>query len=457
MISVLQIAATILAVVVLIFAIVKNYNTATSLLFIGLILLAAMTLITGQSMAASSSGNIFLDIFELCNEKFSSQLSGTVLLIMSVMGYVTYMNHMKASKLLAYYASKPLKKLKSPYIILTLAILISAVLKLFVPSHSGLTALLMATLYPVLISAGINKVTAASTVVIGGMYDMGPSCPLTSYCMTLEEVASRISISAFFIQYQIPATLCVIAVSVILFLIVTKWANKKHSQSEETAEVDSSELEGVPKFYAILPCLPLIFVLIFSDLVMKTISLSVVAANVMSFIIAFIIDLIFSKKGNVATFNDTQKFWEGMGTSFTTVGSLAVGGAVFTAGLEAIGGTSLLLNSIAGSSLGGILTVVAASLIGMFMSVFTGSSVAAIYAVAPLLPQAALASGVDILMMLVPVLSAGGLGRAIAPVSGTVIIACSVSGVSPVDIIKRNIIPVIGGLLTVYIVSFLLF
>ncbi len=59
-------------------------------------------------MGDKTTGSNFIDIFELIKTKFVSTLSSNGLIIMAVMGFVAYRNHIKASTMLAYMASRPL-------------------------------------------------------------------------------------------------------------------------------------------------------------------------------------------------------------------------------------------------------------------------------------------------------------------------------------------------------------
>lgn len=358
---------------------------------------------------------------------------------------------------MALLAAKPLRKLKSPYIVVVLAMVIGAILKLFIPSHSGLITLLMATVYPILLAVGVNKATAASALVLGSAYDLGPACPITGWSMLQEGFAEASSIARFFVNYQVPITIVVIVVTIILFLVVSKKADAEADISDEEIDtIDPSDL-GIPTFYAIFPTIPLLLVLIFSDLIMKDITISVVAANIIGFLFAFIINFFFGKKSKVEEFNDSQKYWEGMGASFSNVVALIATASVFTAGLNLIGGTTVIINSLSTLGAGGMIVVIGAALIGFLTSVVTGSGLAAIYTVAPLLPAAAIAADMDMLSMLAPVITAGGLGRAVSPVCAAVIIAASISKVDITVLVRRNIIPALGGVIVALISSFLIF
>lgn len=456
--QIVQVLLTVFVIALMIFAVSKKFNATTTLLCIGLAILAVYTLITGTSvMGDKTSGSNFIDIFELVRTQFVTQLSSTGILIMSVMGFVYYMNHIKASNLLALLAARPLKKLKSPYVVVILAIVIAAILKLFIPSHSGLVTLLMATIFPIMIAAGVKRVTAASTIVLGSAFDLGPACPITGWAMTQEGFAQAGTIASFFVSYQIPITIIAAVIAAALFLFVSIRADKKDTSESINVETTDPHELGIPMFYAIFPTIPLILVLVFSELVMKSITISVVAANLMGFIFAFLINFIFTKTNRVQAFNDSQKYWDGMGNSFSNVVSLIAAASVFTAGLNLIGGTTVIINSLSLLGAGGIIVVIGAALIGFITSAVTGSGLAAIYTVAPLLPSAALASGMNMLAMLAPVITAGGVGRSISPVCAAVIIAASVSKLEVTDIVKRNMLPAIGACAAALISSFLLF
>ena len=194
-------------------------------------------------------------------------------------------------------------------------------------------------------------------------------------------------------------------------------------------------------FYAFLPMIPLILVIVFSKLVVGTIVLSVTAANIIGFVIAFIVNQICKKEKKVA-FNDTQKFFDGMGNSFANVVALIIAASVFTAGLNAIGGITYILSSLSTGSAGGPVAAAVASGITLLTSLVTGSGVAAVYAISPLIPAVAASTGFGLLNMEAAIIIAGGLGRAVAPVSAAVIIACKMTNVDIMDIVKRNALPV---------------
>lgn len=156
--------------------ILKKVDTRLTFLFLGVIGLAVATIVTGESVLGSSStGSLALDVFDVIRAKFVSTIQGTGIRLMMIGGYVMLMNHTKAADVLALGASKLLKPIKNPYVVLAMVYMIGAVLKIFITSQIALGLLFMATMYPILTRMGVSKISAASVcVAIGGM-DLGPN------------------------------------------------------------------------------------------------------------------------------------------------------------------------------------------------------------------------------------------------------------------------------------------
>lgn len=79
---------------------------------------------------------------------------------MSVAGFATYMKHINASAKLAFLANKPLGKIENKYLILSGTFVVGMALKIVISSYAGLLLLLLACIYPVLISLKIRPITA---------------------------------------------------------------------------------------------------------------------------------------------------------------------------------------------------------------------------------------------------------------------------------------------------------
>ena len=152
-----------LVVVWVAYMIVKKYYPQTILVVASVVLLIAATIIGvkgGVLPAKQATGSGILDIFHVFKVISSSRVAGLGLTIMSIAGFASYMDYVGASKALFAIVGTPLKKIKSPYVLLVLAFLVTQFLVLFIPSHAGLGLLLMVTMYPILIRSGVSKMSA---------------------------------------------------------------------------------------------------------------------------------------------------------------------------------------------------------------------------------------------------------------------------------------------------------
>ena len=168
---------TLLYIVIVATLVIKKYNSVFVFLVSGMAILLISAIIGGHSiMGDKTTGNAVIDVFAYAANAFKSNASGVGLTLMMVTGYAVYMSHIGASTKLAYLATKPLSKIKNPYIVLSMLFIIGTLLKLVITSHAGLAMLLMAIAFPILTSLGISKLSAATVMIMCGFVDWY-SCP----------------------------------------------------------------------------------------------------------------------------------------------------------------------------------------------------------------------------------------------------------------------------------------
>jgi DcuC family C4-dicarboxylate transporter len=83
------------------------------------------------------------------------------MMIMMLCGFATYMTHIGANDMVVKLASKPLRYINSPYLLMIAAYFVACLMSLAVSSATGLGVLLMATLFPVMVNVGISRGAAA--------------------------------------------------------------------------------------------------------------------------------------------------------------------------------------------------------------------------------------------------------------------------------------------------------
>ena len=79
-------------------------------------------------------------------------------------GFAKYMDRVHAGRALYDVVGGPLKYVKSPYVLAGMGLIVTQIVGLAIPSAAGLALMMMVTLYPVMIRAGVPKMTAVCTI-----------------------------------------------------------------------------------------------------------------------------------------------------------------------------------------------------------------------------------------------------------------------------------------------------
>ena len=167
-----------LAVIILAIVLVnKKLNAQLVFLFLGFLLALGITVTTGTSVANSSTGNLFLDIFEGLKEHFVSGFTSTGMAILPIYAYSNYMNKIGASQAMGELIAKPIANSKNPYLVGTfITIMIIGVSRIAIVSAFAIMALFLSTLYPALTKAGMSRQSAISAIFLATL--PGPRGPV---------------------------------------------------------------------------------------------------------------------------------------------------------------------------------------------------------------------------------------------------------------------------------------
>ena len=404
----------------------------------------------------STSGSRFIDLFEQINVIAKNQLQGTILVVMSVLAYVNYMSTLKASELFALIVAEPLKKLKSPYLLAGLTIVFGACLKLVIPSAISMQSLLLATLYPVLLAVGVSKATAATALLLAGTIVWGPAESLTYMAFSVAGI-DDVPVAQFFVSHEILSVLLMFVFMVPVFILTSKKFDKKESientEEAQISEEKTPESLGIPKYYAIFPLLPLLFVIVFSELVVGSVVISVVAANFLSLFIVTVINMIHTK--NIKqSFNETQAFYQGMANAIAIVGALQIAGNVFSSALNKIGGMSMLIELVSNGGAPWQVLVLVGVILAAVMIAATGSIAGNMTLFAALFRNISDITGAEILPLMNVLLRGCGLGSGMAPVSGQMVLISGTTKQSIPSLLKRMFLPLCAGLVGLFVATF---
>lgn len=371
---------------------------------------------------------------------------------MWIAGFSYYMDKIGASKALVKACVKPLAAIRSPYVLLAVTYVIGQFMALFINSAVGLGLLLMASIYPLLIALGVSRTSAAAVIGSTCCLDLGPS---SSNAMRAADLLNT-DVVTYFVQNQLPVALCVIAVVAIGHFFVQRYFDRRDKDAAQ-ANVESGEatqdvskaFEGAgPAFYAILPMVPLVLLIVCSPMVYAGIKLSLQTAIILSILFAFVLDMI-THHDIKACIDRTKSVFEGMGKVFTSTVTLICCAELFALGMTKVGGITTMIQAAASMESAGIwLMLFVMIAIMVVATLVTGSGNAAFFAFSPLLPDAAASVGMNAAVLAVPVQLSAGIARTMCPIAGVTIAVASIAGISPFQLVRRTIPVMILALIT---------
>ncbi len=434
---------TLAVIAVVAWSIFKNYYPPTVLLLAGLLFLAVAAFFGVDPVAAKKSTHFLgFDFAQAFTDQMKTRLPGLGLNIMWIAGFSVYMDRIGASKALVKACVRPLAAIRSPYVLLGVTYVIGQFMALFINSAVGLGLLLMASIFPLLVELGVSRTSAAAVIGSTCCLDLGPS---SSNSMRAADLLN-IDVVTYFVQNQLPVAICVIITVAVGHFFVQRWFDRrdgetaKKENAEGTQQDVNKAFEGAgPAYYAILPMLPLVLLIIFSPMVYAGIKLSLQTAIVISILVAFFVDLVthFDVKEVISR---TKAVYEGMGKVFTSTVALICCAELFALGMTKVGGISTMIQAAASMESAGIWVMLFVMIaIMVIATIVTGSGNAAFFAFSPLLPEAAASVGMNAAVLAVPVQLSAGLARTMCPIAGVMIAVSSIAGITPFQIVRRTI------------------
>lgn len=468
--NVIMYGSAILAVAVVIAMLIKKMDIKITLLLMGIILmfvgLGLGTPVGGEEFA--STGAVWLDPLKVIADQFKSTISSAGFIILILGGYSAYMSAIKANNVTVSVLTKPIARIKSVYILVPLVFLLGNLLSLVVPSASNLAIILLATLYPILIQAGMSTLTAAGIIATTATIVPTPlGSDNVAIAAELAQTAEYAGMTATDYVFRYHA---MVSIPTLLFMAVVHYFWQKYcdKKSKDTA-ADLEKIEKVEEVqggalfrtvYAILPLLPILLLILVFALQKMTglkIDISVEVATLFSFVIAILCELIRNRNAK-ATLNATESFFKGMGGSMPIV-ALLVAGTIFVTGLKSIGLIAALQSAMTGMQGSGMGFVLPLLLVGLtaLIVLLSGSGTALFFAMVPLMVPLASAAGISVFAVSVPMGLAGNLLRAVSPVSAVVMIVAGSVKREPLAIVKRTSVPMIAGTVLMFILSVILF
>ncbi|EHZ9211998.1 C4-dicarboxylate transporter DcuC [Enterococcus faecalis] len=443
--------------IVVAYLIVKNYHPALSLIIGALVLLACAWML-GHPIYPAGEGTGFglFDIFLKFKDTIIAQVSSAGIVIMILFGYSGYMNAIGANQMAVNFLVKPLMKIKRKSLFVPVVFLIGNLMSLVVPSASSLAIILMSILYPMLASMGISSLTAAGVIAMTATIMPTP--------LGADNVIAANTLGYDVLNYVVWNAKISLPSLLIIAVAQYFWQKYCDKKEGEAAYVSLNE-EGlskqkefdVPKFYAILPILPLLLIVGvgITGMFIKGITMDIFVLTFISFFIAVLVETLRLKSFKKVQDTAVEMF-KGMGQGFSQVVMLVVGGSLFTSAIQTLGIIDSIMASVEASSSAGIVTTLIFSGATTLFGILSGGGLAMFYAVIELIPGIAEKAGIDGILISLPMQMIANLTRTISPVAAVVMIVASTVGVSPIRILKRTSVPTIIGIISVIVLSILL-
>lgn len=473
----LYLLIALLALAAVVWLIYKKVNAAAAIFGVGVILLMLAALTGRADMRTTdieATGNAFYDQLLVVDALFKARFSGIGMAIMVLFGFVSYMRHIGADAKTVVVLSAPLKRFHGSYWLVPVGFVIGSLLSLVIPSAAALSLLLVATLLPALIAAGLTPLTVAAIVVTSST--IIPT-PLEAGLIQGADLTGM-SVTEFVYGSVARATVPALLITAFVHMWWQRRCDKVdaqqaadaaatdatnnadpagESESERTTREAIERAAGLPGFYAILPLLPLLLIIV-SAILNRTgvlpFEADILPVTVVSLFIAMFIEA-FRIRSIAGAIDATGSFFKGMGEGAAGVVALLVAAAVLVEGITQMGIIDMLIDATEGSSGAAVIIVLIFVGATALMAALTGSGTAPYFAFSEVVPNLAAETSIHAPQMLTAIWGTSNLMRQVSPVNAAVLIVSGAIKVNPIRLVKRTSVPMIAAAILNVVFSFL--
>ena len=355
--------------------------------------------------------------------------SGLIQAVCSVMGFAMVMRFTGCDKHLINALANVLSKFRP--LLIPGVVIGTFLVNIALPSAAGTTAAAGAIFIPLLMSVGVHPIMAASAVKCGTYGSM--LNPGLAHNPFVAKIAGVDVMEVIAFHYKSNLASLVVAAIIVTFIAV--YYKEDRGYVAEGLEIEKDF--KVNYLYAIMPVIPILILILGSTKVIPAFKMGVPQAMIIGTLIALAATRVNPSKLGKA-------FFDGMGQAYGSIIGIIIAAGVFVAGLTSIGLVKAFMNAMLNNP--AIVKVCAA--VGPFiLGLFTGSGDAATFAFNEAITPFAEKFGMSIVQMGSMATLDGTLGRTMSPIAGATIIAAGIAGVNPMDVAKRNCLPVIGAMI----------
>ena len=385
------------------------------------------------------------------SEAFSKSMTtaGLISVILPAMGFATVMELTGCDRHLVKLVTDPFLKVRP--LLVPGTVLATFLINIAIPSAAGCAAAVGIVLIPAMMAAGVHPAMAAAALLAGTWGSVFN--PGLMHIPVIAKIAN-VGVMDVIFGHKTASVAGIIVVAALLF-VEAKLFRQDRDWTPEKAGVDLDKtsrkqqpaLERVNVVRALVPVVPLALLLLTVPQFGITTrwlpkGLTVLEAMVIGTIVGMLVT--WSSPTEI-----TKQFFDGMGRAYSFVIGIIIAAGVFIGGLEAAGVITNLIETLKGAQS-------AVPLIGTFgpmllaFVVGSGDAVTLAFnnAVTPHAAQFGMTSvGLGNLALL-----GGALGRSMSPVAAVSIIVAGLAGVNPIELTKRNMVPMLAAAVVILLV-----
>lgn len=376
------------------------------------------------------------------SEAFTNSMTtaGLISVILPVMGFAAVMELTGCNAHLVKMLTDPLLKVR--VILVPGAMLVTYLINTAIPSAAGCTAAVGVILIPAMMAAGIHPAMAGAAVFAGTWGSVfSPGSPHPAIIAKI----ANVSVIDVILAHKTASITGALVVAALLFA-EAKLFKQDSDWTPEKAGADLGKLAAAKRptieklnvLMALIPMVPLALLLITVPQFGITTKILPKGLTVLESM------LIGSVLGMLATWTGPTRvvteFFDGMGRAYSFVIGIIIAAGVFIGGLEAAGLIKFFIEALKDAKS-------AVPLLGTFgpfvVAVLSGSGDAAAIAFNTAVTPHAAQFGVTSVHLGNMAWVGGALGRSMSPVAAACIIGAGFAGVSPLDLAKRNAVPML--------------
>lgn len=395
-------------VLITLFLLIKRYEARMVLVAAGIVMCAC----AGNPMAALNS---------FAKGMGSSMISSAC----SSMGFALVMRFTGCDKHLINFLAKGLTKVH--FLIIPGVVLATFAVNMALPSAAGTAAAAGAIFIPIMMGAGIHPAMAAAAVKCGTYGSMlNPGLAHNPFVAKIAGVGVM-DVIAFHYKANL-ASLVIAAITITVIAYMT------HENKDHFAEgLELEENFKVNYLYALMPIIPIAILLLGATKIVPIFKMGVAQAMVIGCILALAVT-----RTNPAEL--TKSFFDGMGKAYADIIGIIISAGVFVAGMNAMGLVKAFTNAMLNNP---AIVKIAASVGPFLLGLIVGSGDAATFAFNEAITPHAADFGMTPVQMGSMATLGGTLGRTMSPIAGATIIVAGIAGVNPMEIAKRNALPMV--------------